>query len=92
MQQAAFYTVFRNLIDNAVKYGMGKKHGIYIEATKLLDHSCEIIVRDNGPGVSPEIQSQIFDPFISTDSEMGISTGLAVQLYAAQVPRAPHLL
>src|SRR6185437_14706008 len=37
----------------------------------------EICVRDNGPGVAPEILSNLFDPFVSTKAQ-GSGLGLAL--------------
>jgi C4-dicarboxylate-specific signal transduction histidine kinase len=42
-------------------------------------------VRDNGPGVPPEIRQQIFDPFFTTkDPNKGTGLGLAISLEIAQ--------
>lgn len=72
--------VFRNLIDNAVKYGMGKEKGIFIEATIKSENGGEIVVRDRGPGIPQEIQSTIFEPFVSTGRSTGIGTGLGLAI------------
>ena len=37
----------------------------------------ELTVEDNGPGIAPGIQSQVFDPFFST-RPAGTGLGLAV--------------
>ncbi len=37
----------------------------------------ELTIRDDGPGIPPEIQEQIFDPFFTT-KEMGSGLGLAI--------------
>jgi len=45
----------------------------------------ELIVRDNGAGVPPELRSQIFDPFFTTkDPNKGTGLGLAISLEIAQ--------
>lgn len=43
----------------------------------------EIRVEDNGPGIAPEIESQIFEPFVSGKSS-GVGIGLAVSRKIAQ--------
>lgn len=48
-------------------------------------------VTDNGPGISPELQARIFDPFFSTREE-GSGLGLAlVQKMAGQMGGEVHL-
>src|SRR5262249_33678663 len=37
-----------------------------------------LMVRDNGPGIAPEQQAEIFRPFISTKGSRGTGLGLAV--------------
>jgi signal transduction histidine kinase len=45
----------------------------------------ELRVRDNGPGVPPDIRQQIFDPFFTTkDPNKGTGLGLAISLEIAQ--------
>ncbi|MBK9038271.1 MAG: PAS domain-containing protein [Bdellovibrionales bacterium] len=71
--------VFRNLIDNAVKYGMGQEQGIFIDARLRENNWCQIEVSDRGPGVLPNILRSIFDPFVSSgESTGGTGLGLAI--------------
>jgi PAS domain S-box-containing protein len=71
--------VFRNLIENAVKYGMGQEQGIFIEARLREKNWCEIEISDHGPGVLPNILKSIFDPFVSaSESTGGTGLGLAI--------------
>jgi signal transduction histidine kinase len=44
----------------------------------------EIVVRDNGPGVAPELIDQIFEPFVTT-KEPGKGTGLGLAVCARLV-------
>lgn len=53
--------VFLNLIDNASKYGV-EKGWIEIEV-RPLGSEVDILVRDNGTGISPELLPTIFDLF-----------------------------
>lgn len=47
-------------------------------ATRLAaDHSVEITVQDNGPGLSPEIEKRLFTPFLSTKPD---GTGIGLRL------------
>lgn len=42
-----------------------------------LGHTIEITVEDNGPGIAPEIENRIFEPFFSTKG-VGHGTGLGL--------------
>jgi signal transduction histidine kinase len=53
--------VLQNLIANAISHCPGPVH-ISIGARRTADTLC-ITVRDNGPGIAPEDQGQIFVPF-----------------------------
>ncbi|MEA1648024.1 ATP-binding protein [Nitrospirillum sp. BR 11164] len=46
-------------------------------SNKLREGGIEVQVRDNGPGISPEIVSRIFEPFFST-KEDGMGLGLVI--------------
>jgi PAS domain S-box-containing protein len=71
--------VFRNLIDNAIKYGKGKERGIVIKPRLRGGHSCEIEVSDHGPGVPPTLLPSIFEPFVTSGrSNGGTGLGLAI--------------
>ncbi len=61
--------VFRNLFRNAMEAmsGMDGERRIYVQ-TRLYDGEVEISVRDTGPGLSPSMQTRLFDPFVSTKS------------------------
>jgi two-component system sensor histidine kinase/response regulator len=72
--------VFRNLIDNASKYGMARERGVRIEARLLPNSECEIRVSDYGRGVPENIRASIFDPFVSTSHSVGSGTGLGLAI------------
>jgi len=69
--------VFVNLLLNAA-HAVGEKGSIRIES-RLTANRRQLVVHieDNGPGISPENMSRIFDPFFSTKNG-GSGLGLAV--------------
>jgi signal transduction histidine kinase len=67
--------VFLNLILNAYD-AMPDGGELHISARPVRDMA-EILVRDTGPGVSEEMRSRIFEPFVSS-KEGGTGLGLSV--------------
>jgi len=78
--------VLLNLINNAF-YAVDKKakeiEGPYkpevVVSTKLQNGSVEIRIKDNGPGISDDIKTKIFQPFFTT-KPTGSGTGLGLSL------------
>ena len=71
--------VWLNYISNAIKYG-GRPPHIEIGATPQSNNQIRFWVRDNGKGLSPELQKQLFTPFErlhQTDIE-GHGLGLSI--------------
>ena len=67
--------VWSNLIDNAID-AMGGKGELRVRTYR--DDGCVVVeIRDNGPGISPEIESHIFEPFFTTKG-VGEGTGLGL--------------
>jgi len=78
-----------NLLTNARDALEGCDDGQIEVATGLYDDGkrlyAELRVRDNGPGVPPDIRQQIFDPFFTTkDPNKGTGLGLAISQEIAQ--------
>lgn len=76
------YQVFRNIIGNAVKYGPEQNLSIKTELY-LQDEFVCIDIRDNGPGISEDKLSHIFDRFYRIDKERTkdlMSTGLGLAI------------
>jgi len=69
--------VFLNLIGNAVDALDGK--GRVELATINKEETVEVFVRDNGPGIDPDLQRRIFDPFFTTKPP-GKGTGLGLSI------------
>jgi CheY-like chemotaxis protein len=72
--------VLLNLIVNAemeMKLAHGK--GKLTITTKKSDNTIKICVKDNGPGIKPEVMDKIFDPFFTT-RKVGEGTGLGLSL------------
>jgi two-component system sensor histidine kinase HydH len=72
--------VFVNLVQNAFE-AMGEKGGtLRLEAAKRESDNrwgIEVRIQDSGPGISPELRDQIFNPFVTTKSA-GVGLGLSI--------------
>lgn len=75
-----------SVLDNAIKFN--HEGGAVTVTLSVGLNAAEIAISDNGPGISPEIQARIFDPFTQGDGSIdrryeGIGLGLPiVQRYA----------
>ncbi len=70
--------VMQNLIGNAVR-AMGDAGGrIDVEASRPDEHSIELRVSDNGPGIPERIRQTLFDPFVTEGKQKGTGLGLAI--------------
>jgi signal transduction histidine kinase len=67
--------ILTNLILNAIE--SASAHGHVCIATQESGRECEIIVEDDGPGIAPEIQEKILQPFFTTKPQ-GTGLGLAI--------------
>ncbi len=61
--------VLVNLISNAAEAAGGDV--IVTLNSECVGDEIQLVVSDNGPGISPEIRSRIFDPFFSTNRRNG---------------------
>ncbi|MBF2027478.1 MAG: PAS domain S-box protein [Oscillatoriales cyanobacterium C42_A2020_001] len=52
---------------------------IWIRTQAIADNHVSIHIRDNGPGISKEVQAQLFDPFFTT-KPVGKGTGLGMSI------------
>ena len=69
---------FINLVRNSIEALKNKDDGIIqMEAERQDGHRILLQVQDNGPGIPPEIQSQVFIPFFTTKPG-GTGIGLSI--------------
>jgi two-component system NtrC family sensor kinase len=73
--------VLVNLISNAQQAisGQRARGWVRVELRRVAGPRVEVIVDDDGPGVVPEVQQAIFDPFYTT-KPTGTGLGLAISL------------
>jgi light-regulated signal transduction histidine kinase (bacteriophytochrome) len=80
MQEVHLEQLFQNLLSNAIKYRSSAKPDIFI-AAEPSNGEAVFCVRDNGIGIAPEYQEQIFELFKrlhSHDRYAGSGIGLAI--------------
>lgn len=73
--------LFRNLIDNAVKYG-GSPPRVDVSVAAKEDNKVTVSILDNGAGIPPNQRRKVFGRFIRLGSELERSTpGTGLGLY-----------
>jgi two-component system, NtrC family, sensor histidine kinase PilS len=70
--------VMVNLVGNALRYSSGKKGSIVL-LWRVKEKVGELLVVDDGPGLSAEQRQHLFEPFFSSES-----TGVGLGLYLAR--------
>jgi two-component system C4-dicarboxylate transport sensor histidine kinase DctB len=76
-RQVRLEQVLVNLIQNALEALEGRPNPeIHLDAT-IQEGEVRIVLRDNGPGISPDIQKALFMPF-STSKAQGLGLGLVL--------------
>jgi signal transduction histidine kinase len=81
--------IFRNLIDNAIKYG-GEQPAVEITERRVGDESVVVTTRDNGPGIPSHLQRKIFGRFVRLGPELERKqpgTGLGLYIVRTLVKR-----
>ncbi len=72
--------VLLNLIVNSeTEMKLAHDKGKLTVTTEITDNIIKVSVKDNGPGIRPEIMERIFDPFFTT-RDVGQGTGLGLSL------------
>ena len=90
--QSLIYSIFRNLVDNAIAYATGATH-LEIACSEIETegrHFYEFMVRDDGPGVEAQHLEHLFERFYRIDKGRsrklgGTGLGLAIVKNAVAV-------
>jgi signal transduction histidine kinase len=78
--------VWVNYISNAIKYG-GRPPRVQLGATVQSNGMVSFWVRDNGPGIAPEDQRQLFIPFTKLHQVQIEGHGLGLSIVQRIVER-----
>ncbi len=88
--QVLLESALQNLVNNAVQaMGDGGTLNLFVRASG--DESVDLVVEDNGPGMTAELQRKVFDPFETTRSN-GTGLGLSVVHTIAEIHHGEVLL
>ena len=71
--------VWVNYMSNALKYG-GRPPRIELGAARQANDTVRFWVRDNGPGIAPAHQAQLFAPFVRLDQTRADGHGLGLSI------------
>jgi signal transduction histidine kinase len=79
--------VFMNLLANAAQaIGEASGHGKIEITTRRANGEVSVEIRDDGPGIPPEVLPRIFDPFFTT-KDVGKGAGLGLSIVHGIVER-----
>jgi signal transduction histidine kinase len=78
--------VFMNLLTNAAQALSGRDSATITIETSGAPDGVEVKIRDNGPGIPPEVLPRIWDPFFTT-KDVGEGTGLGLSIVHELVER-----
>ncbi len=75
LERSRMERAFVNLVGNAIE---AMPEGGAVNVTAAIQNGAAVVeVRDNGPGIAPEIRPQLFQPFV-TGKRSGLGLGLAL--------------
>jgi signal transduction histidine kinase len=70
--------VTTNLLSNAFKFLDGRSQRRVRVSARARDGACQISVEDSGPGIAPQHQSRLFEPFYRTPGSRAPGSGLGL--------------
>lgn len=84
----ALSILIRNLVDNSIRY-TPKGGQIQVSVTQT-NHQIRLIVKDNGPGIPPELRARVFERFFRVlgNKSPGSGLGLAIVQQIAKLHNA----
>ncbi|HEY6988925.1 MAG TPA: ATP-binding protein [Bryobacteraceae bacterium] len=85
-RESSFIQLFQNLLENSIKYRNERNPKIHISAEKTTEH-WRLAVADNGIGIDPRFQEQIFDPFRRLHGKEIPGTGIGLAICRRIVER-----
>jgi signal transduction histidine kinase len=83
MQRGHLSEILVNLLKNA-REALVEKGNVFVTVDCHRDHSIEISVRDDGPGIAPDKIERIFEAYYTT-KERGTGLGLAIVKYNVEL-------
>ncbi len=81
--------VWTNLLDNAADALSDTANGVIAVTAEKVDDAVVVRVRDNGPGMAPDVAETVFDPFFTTKA-VGSGTGMGLDFVWRIVAEAHH--
>ena len=76
---AAMHQTVLNLVLNALEAAPPRRGHVWIETSVDTDRDEAVLaIMDDGPGIPPQQQASVFEPFASTRGQRGTGLGLAV--------------
>lgn len=85
-ERVLLYEVFRNLVENALKFNESHEKVIEIRAERRSDSRWDITVQDNGIGIDPCYQNKMFQMFQRMHPQYK-GTGVGLALVAAIIQK-----
>ncbi|HEY9597584.1 MAG TPA: ATP-binding protein, partial [Cyanophyceae cyanobacterium] len=83
-----FMNIISNAVDELLEASELSSKQLVIQTQVVDSNQIQVRIRDNGPGIAPEIKDKIFDPFFTT-KPVGQGTGMGLAI-AYQIIEKHH--